>query len=88
MLQQRKSFHFDLQEKLSDPGTDEEEAGAAEQREEAHEGLQPQDEEQPRQEVKTEEEELMKQVDDGQQIPEAEKVQDHQVPVHQGEPEM
>ncbi|XP_059211695.1 cell growth regulator with EF hand domain protein 1 isoform X2 [Centropristis striata] len=71
------------QEKLSNPSTDEEEAAAAEQREEP----------QPQDEGKTKEEELINQVDEqhGQQIPEAlaaEHKQDHQVPVHQGQPEM
>ncbi|XP_068587155.1 cell growth regulator with EF hand domain protein 1 [Cebidichthys violaceus] len=80
------------EEKLSNPSPDEKKAGAAEAREEAHEELQPQDEEQL--EVKTEEEELINQVVDeqyGQQIPEApaaEHGQDHKVPVHQGQPEM
>lgn len=78
--------------KLSDPSADEEKAGAAEQREEAHEELQPQDEEQPHHQVETKEE-LMKQVDEqhGQQIPEApagEQGQDHKVPVHLGQPEI
>ncbi|XP_074468758.1 cell growth regulator with EF hand domain protein 1 [Sebastes fasciatus] len=69
---------------------DKEKAGAAEQREGAHEELQPQDGAQ--QEVKTEEEELINQVVDkehGQQIPEAPAAeQKHEVPVHRGQPEM
>ncbi|XP_042345525.1 cell growth regulator with EF hand domain protein 1 [Plectropomus leopardus] len=68
----------------------EEKAGAAEQREEAHQEQQPQDEEQPQLEVKTEEEELIKQTHE-QQIPEApdaDQQQDHDAPVHQGQPEM
>ncbi|KAI3377075.1 hypothetical protein L3Q82_000285 [Scortum barcoo] len=72
-----------VQEKLSDPSADEERAGAAEQREEAHEELQPRDEEQPQQEEKAEEEELLKQED-----PAEEHMQDHEAPVHQGQPEM
>ncbi|XP_054474934.1 cell growth regulator with EF hand domain protein 1 [Anoplopoma fimbria] len=74
------------------PGPDEEKAGAAEPREEAHKELQPQDEEHL--EIKTKEEEIIHQVVDeqhGQQIPEApaaEHIQDHKVPVHQGQPEM
>lgn len=80
------------EEKLSDHGTDEE-AGGAEQREEAQQEVQLQDEDKPQQEVKTEEEELINQVEkqQGQQIPEApaaEHGQDHKVPVHQGQPEM
>lgn len=80
------------EEKLSNPNADMEKAGATEQREEAHEELQLQDEEQ--QEAKTEEEELINQIVDeqhGQQIPEApvpEHGQDHKVPVHQGQPEI
>lgn len=66
----------------------EEKEGAAEQIEKAH----MEDEEQPQQEVKTEEE-LRKQVDEehGQQIPEepaAEQGEDHKVPVHLGQPEI
>ncbi|TDH17211.1 hypothetical protein EPR50_G00006060 [Perca flavescens] len=81
------------EEKLSNPSTDEGKEGAAKHREEAHEKVQPHDEEQPQQEVKTEEEELINQVDEqhGQQIseaPAAEQGQDHKVPVHQGQPEM
>ncbi|XP_044037253.1 cell growth regulator with EF hand domain protein 1 [Siniperca chuatsi] len=70
-----------VEEKLSNPSTDEEKAGAAEQQEEAHE------------EVKTAEKELKEQTDEqhGQQIPEApagEQGQDHNVPVHLGQPEI
>ncbi|KAA8595495.1 hypothetical protein FQN60_010786 [Etheostoma spectabile] len=80
------------EEKLSNPSTHEGKAGTAEHREE-NEKVQPDEEEQSQQEVKTEEEELINQVDEqhGQQIPEApaaEQEQDHKVPVHQGQPEM
>lgn len=81
------------EEKLSNPSTDEEKVGAAEEKEELHEELQPQDVDQHQPEVKTEEEEVINQIDEqyGQQIPEApaaEHGQDHDVPVHQGQPEM
>nr|XP_046239983.1 cell growth regulator with EF hand domain protein 1 [Scatophagus argus] len=81
------------EQEVPNPNADEEKARAVEQREEAHEDLQPQDEEQTKQEVKTEEEKLIKQVDDqhGQQIPEAaaaEQGQDHEIPVHLGQPEI
>lgn len=72
-----------VQEKLPDPSVDEERAGAAEQREEAHEELQRQEEEPAQQEEKAKEEELLKQED-----PAEEHVQDHEAPVHQGQPEM
>ncbi|KAK5873813.1 hypothetical protein PBY51_018818 [Eleginops maclovinus] len=82
------------EEKLSNQKTDkEEEAGRAEQGEQAHQELLLQDEDKHQQEVKKEEEELINQVDkqQGQQIPEAQAAehgQHHQVPVHQGQPEM
>ncbi|XP_045889147.1 cell growth regulator with EF hand domain protein 1 isoform X2 [Micropterus dolomieu] len=82
-----------VEKKLSNPSTDEEQAGAAEQREEAPEELQPQDEEQPQHEVKAADEELIKPVDEqhGQEIPEApaaEQGQHHNAPVHVGQPEI
>ena len=83
---------MELEGKLSDPKADEERAGAAEQRDEAHEEIQPQEEEQPQHDVKTEEE-LVKQVNEQneQQFPETLSVdQGHRQgpPVHQGQPEM
>ncbi|XP_023280728.1 cell growth regulator with EF hand domain protein 1 [Seriola lalandi dorsalis] len=82
-----------VEEKLSNPSTDEEKAGAAEQREEVHEEIQPREEEQRQHEVKTEEKELVKQVfeHNGQQLPEAQAADQrhHQgVSVHQGQPEI
>ncbi|XP_071346112.1 cell growth regulator with EF hand domain protein 1 isoform X1 [Trachinotus anak] len=67
-----------VEEKLSNPSTDEEKAGAAEQREEAHADIQPQEEEQPQHEVDEQ---------NGQQLPEAPAV-DQGAPVHQGQPEI
>lgn len=76
-----------VEEKLSDPGADEEKTGAAEQRLEVHEEIQR--EEQPQHEVKTEQEEHIQQVveDNGQQLPEA-PAEEQEVPVHQGQPEI
>ena len=77
---------------MSDPSTDKENAGAAEQVGEPHEELKPQDEEQTQQEVKTEEEELIKHADKQHgQIPEAPAAvegQHQEVPVHVGQPEI
>uniref|UniRef100_A0A3P8S1P6 Cell growth regulator with EF-hand domain 1 n=1 Tax=Amphiprion percula TaxID=161767 RepID=A0A3P8S1P6_AMPPE len=76
----------EVEEKL--PNADEENAGA----EEAQNEIQPLAEEEPQQEVKTEEE-AIKQIDahERQEIPEAlaaDPEQHHQVPVHQGQPEI
>ncbi|XP_008298686.1 cell growth regulator with EF hand domain protein 1 [Stegastes partitus] len=74
----------EVEEKL--PNTDGENAAAAEQRvEETHNEIQPLAEQEPQQEVKTEEEEAIQQIDahEGQ-----EQEQQHQVPVHQGQPEI
>lgn len=76
------------EEKLSNPNTDDEKAGAAERREEAHEEVQPHQEEQTQHEVKP-----VKQTDEHNELPEApaaeqERVQEHGVPVHQGQPEI
>ncbi len=69
--------------------TDEEKAGAAEQTEKAHEELQPQDEEQPQQEVKKEEEKLIEEVEpQGQEVPVAPAAEHGQDPVHVGQPEI
>ncbi|CAB1459789.1 unnamed protein product [Pleuronectes platessa] len=82
------------EERLAKPGTGEDTAGAAELREEAHGGLQPQENEQPQDEVKTEEGDgLIKLSDElnAQQLPNvpAEDQEHHQrAPVHQGQPEM
>ncbi|XP_060923618.1 cell growth regulator with EF hand domain protein 1 [Limanda limanda] len=82
------------EERLSKPGADEDTAGAAEQREEAHGGLQPQENEQPQDEVKTQEGDgLIKLSDEqnGQQLPNVPAAdQEHyqRAPVHQGQPEM
>ncbi|XP_034432981.1 cell growth regulator with EF hand domain protein 1 isoform X1 [Hippoglossus hippoglossus] len=67
---------------------------AAEEREEAHGGLQPQENKQPQDEVKTEEDDgLIKLSDEqnGQQLPNvpaAEQEHHQRAPVHQGQPEM
>lgn len=70
--------------------TDEERAEAVKQTEEAHEELQPQGEEQPQQDIKTKEEELIKEADEqhGQQVPEAPQAEQGQDSVHVGQPEM
>lgn len=74
--------------KLSHPGPGEEQAGEAAPREEAHEKLQHQGEEQL--EVQAEEDHVVDEPP-GQQMPgppAAEHGQGHKVPVHQGQPEM
>ena len=72
-----------LEEKHS---IDQENTGAAEHKEEPHEKNLPQEE------IKIEEEEPVKQVDEhnGQEVPAAEQDQDqdHAVPEHQGQPEI
>ncbi|KAM9366698.1 dynein regulatory complex protein 8 [Symphorus nematophorus] len=75
------------EQEVGNPNTDNERAGAAEQGGEVHEELMPKNEEQTQQEVKTEEEELIKHEDEqhGQQIPEAPAAaqgQPQEVPVH------
>lgn len=66
-----------MKEKLSNPSTDQE-------KEEPHEELLPQEE------IKTEEEEFVKQVDEHNgQVPEVPAAEQEQaVPVHQGQPEI
>ncbi|KAF7669505.1 hypothetical protein LDENG_00193310 [Lucifuga dentata] len=79
-----KEQEVTVEEKLSDPST-EEKAAAVKEEEEAHEEeIQPKQEETPEEEVKTEEAEQQNE----QHIPEGEQGQEQQVPVHQGQPEI
>lgn len=78
---------------MAHSNTNEEKPGAQEQEEETHKETQPQEVEQIEQEVKAKEEELIIQADGqhGQHIPEApaaKQEQAHEVPVHQGQPEI
>ncbi|CAJ1048902.1 cell growth regulator with EF hand domain protein 1 [Xyrichtys novacula] len=83
-----------VEEKLPYPSADENTVGeeTIEHRQGVHEEIKPQDEDLPQQEVKPQEEELMHlEEQHGQQIPEAQAAEEgqvHQVPVHQGQPEM
>lgn len=75
------------------PSADEERAGAAEQQEEHHVEGQLQAEQQPQHEVKTEDEELTKQLGENnaqklQEVPAADLGHYRGAPVHQGQPEM
>lgn len=81
------------EQEVAHSNTNEEQPGAQEQEEEAHKDTEPQAVEQTEQEVKAKEEELIIQADGhhGQHIPEApaaEQEQAHEVPVHQGQPEI
>ncbi|XP_026149731.1 cell growth regulator with EF hand domain protein 1 [Mastacembelus armatus] len=80
------------EENLSNPTIESEKQEAAEQREEAHEEIQSQEEEQMQLKVKTGEQEDFKQIDKQneqfQEAPAVEQLQDHGVPVHQGQPEI
>ncbi|XP_039986739.1 cell growth regulator with EF hand domain protein 1 isoform X2 [Xiphias gladius] len=89
----RREQEVAVEEKLSNPSAKEGNAGALEQREEAHEEIKPQEEEILQHEVKTEEEERVKQVNEQnvQHLPEAPAadLRDYQAaPVHQGQPDM
>ncbi|XP_029354574.1 cell growth regulator with EF hand domain protein 1 isoform X2 [Echeneis naucrates] len=73
-----------MEEKLSNPSTDDEKAGAAEQRREAHEEIQPH-------EVKTEEHVNERDEENEQQlaeVPAADQGHHQEAPVHQGQPEI
>lgn len=80
-------------DEVPNSNTNDEVPGEQEQQEETHVDTQPEEAEQVKVEVKAMEEELKMQEDEqhGQQIPEvpaAELEQAHQVPVHQGQPEI
>lgn len=75
---------------MAHSNTNEEQPGAQEQEEETRKETEPQEVEQIEQEVKAREEELIIQAG-GQHVPEApaaKQEQAHEVPVHQGQPEI
>lgn len=81
------------EQEVAHSNTNEDKPGAKEQEEETHKETQPQEVEQIEQEVKDKEEELIIEADGqhGQHIPEvpaAKQEQDHEVPVHHGQPEI